>query len=121
MPADLPPGRWVLDVHYANGNGPVNTEDKAALRTLLQAGRPLGVVVMPQRGNGQWSAWGWSNAIPLDAGAGARDLRLVYTPLDANMNRRENTALVDIFRFTRLATDSAAARPARRHQPSRTP
>lgn len=96
-------GRYAVDVRYANGNGPVNTEDKVAVRTLVVDADTAGVVVMPQRGSGRWSEWGWSNAIVVDLAAGEHTVTVVYTPLDANMNRRENTALLDAVRVTRLA------------------
>jgi len=67
--------------------------------------------VMPQRGANQWSDWGWSNVVHVALGAGAHTLVLTYTPLDENMNRRENTALLDELRVTRLAPESAM--PAR--------
>jgi len=56
IPLVLPhAGTWSIDLRYANGNGPVNTEDKVAVRTASVAGRTLGVFVMPQRGPGRWS------------------------------------------------------------------
>jgi hypothetical protein len=96
-------GTYAIDVRYANGNGPVNTEDKVAVRTLLIDGDTAGVIVMPQRGVGNWSDWGWSNVLRARLTAGAHSLTLAYTPLDANMNRRENSALLDRVRLTRLA------------------
>lgn len=96
------PGVYTIDVRYANGNGPVNTEDKVAVRTLLVDGDTAGVIVMPQRGAGNWSDWGWSNALRAHLAAGAHAITLIYTPLDANMNRRENSALLDLVRLTRL-------------------
>lgn len=95
-------GTYAVDVRYANGNGPVNTEDKAAVRTLIVDGDTIGVVVMPQRGAGAWSDWGWSNPLRVRLSAGAHRLTIAYTPLDENMNRRENTALLDAVRLTRL-------------------
>ena len=52
-------GTYAIDVRYANGNGPVNTEDKVAVRTLLVDADTAGVVILPQRGSGRWSEWGW--------------------------------------------------------------
>src|SRR2546430_11951577 len=52
VPAD---GVYAIDLRYANGNGPVNTEDKVAVRTLLVDGATTGVVVMPQRGTNRRS------------------------------------------------------------------
>jgi alpha-L-rhamnosidase-like protein len=103
---------YAIDARYANGNGPVNTEDKVAVRTLVVDGDTAGVVVMPQRGVNQWTDWGWSNVLRVRLTAGAHTLVLTYTPLDENMNRRENTALLDAVRLTRLAPESATpARP----------
>jgi hypothetical protein len=100
-------GTYAVDVRYANGNGPINTEDKVAVRTLLVDGDTAGVVVMPQRGVNQWTDWGWSNSVRVQLTAGAHTLVLTYTPFDENMNRRENTALFDVLRLTRLAPESA--------------
>ena len=99
-------GTYAIDVRYSNGNGPVNTEDKVAVRTLLLDADTAGVVVMPQRGSGRWSEWGWSNVIVRRLVAGNHLLTLVLTPLDANMNGRENTALLDVVRLSRLTANS---------------
>ena len=116
VPVRVPrPGRYAVDVRYANGNGPVNTEDKAAIRTLLVDGDTAGVLVMPQRGSGRWADWGWSNPLLANLAAGAHELIIAYTPLDANMNRSENTALLDAVRLTFVAPE--AAPPPRRPQP----
>jgi hypothetical protein len=103
-------GIYAIDVRYANGNGPVNTEDKVAIRTLLADEDTVGVVVMPQRGVDRWADWGWSNVLRLPLRTGAHTLTIVYTPLDANMNRRENTALLDVVRLTRLAAHEETGR-----------
>ena len=96
-------GIYALDFRYANGNGPVNTEDRSAIRTVLVDGDTLGVVVMPQRGMNRWSDWGWTNALRVRLGRGEHVVTLHYTPHDRNMNGRENTALLDQLRLTRLA------------------
>lgn len=103
-------GSYAIDVRYANGNGPVNTEDKVAVRTMLIDGDTTGVVVMPQRGAGNWADWGWSNVLRAKLAAGAHVITLVYTPLDANMNRHENTALLDLVRLTKLANSNQGAK-----------
>lgn len=95
-------GLYAVDVRYANGNGPVNTEDKVAVRTLIIDGDTAGVLVMPQRGTQSWFNWGWSNALRVELRAGAHTFTIAYTTLDENMNRRENTALLDVIRVTRL-------------------
>jgi Bacterial alpha-L-rhamnosidase 6 hairpin glycosidase domain len=95
-------GMYSIDVRYANGNGPINSGDKAAMRTLLVDGRPVGIVVMPHRGTDLWTDWGYSNPLQVALPAGAHLLTLAYTALDQNMNRHENTALLDHVRVTRL-------------------
>jgi hypothetical protein len=92
-----------VDARYANGNGPVNTDAKAAIRTLLVDGRDAGVLVMPQRGVNAWEDWGYGTTLRLDLAPGAHTLTLTYTPLDENMDRHENTALLDHLRLTRVS------------------
>ena len=95
-------GRYALDARYANGSGPINTEDKVAVRTLLVDGRERGVLVMPQRGVGRWDDWGYTNPVVLMLAAGAHVVTLSFTPLDENMNGAVSTALLDHVRLTRL-------------------
>jgi hypothetical protein len=104
-------GSYAVDVRYANGSGPVNTEDRVAVRTLGVDGDTAGVIVMPQRGTDRWSEWGWSNAVIVHLEPGRHTLSLAFTPFDENMNRRVNTALVDQIRLTRLATPATPASP----------
>ena len=94
--------RWRVEVCYANGSGPINTEDKAAIRTLLVNGTPGGVLVMPQRGAGRWDAFGMSTAVTVHLDPGVHTLSLVTRPLDANMHRDVNTARIASIRLTRL-------------------
>jgi hypothetical protein len=103
IPLSVPrAGTYSIDVRYANGNGPINTDSKAAVRTVLVDGKELGVLVMPQRGENRWSDWGYSNPVRARLAPGAHMLTITYTPLDMNMNRRENTALLDHVRLTPL-------------------
>jgi hypothetical protein len=103
MPVQVSRAGWyAIDVRYANGNGPVNTDDKVAVRTLVVDADTAGVVVMPQRGANRWSDWGWSNALRVQLTPGAHTITIAYTLYDENMNRRENTALLDQVRLTRL-------------------
>jgi hypothetical protein len=92
-----------VDARYANGSGPINTDAKAAIRTLLADGRPAGVLVMPQRGVNAWESWGYGTPVRLDLAAGPHTFTLAFTPLDENMDRHENTALLDHLRLTRVS------------------
>src|SRR3954447_9186569 len=96
-------GTYDVDARYANGNGPINTDAKAAIRTLLVDGRPVGVLVMPQRGVNAWEDWGYGTAVRVRFAPGAHTLLVAYTPLDENMDRHENTALLDHLRLTRVS------------------
>lgn len=98
-------GTYVIEARYANGSGPVNTDSKAAVRTLLVNGRPAGVLVMPQRGSDSWSEWGWSTQRRVRLAPGTHTVTLTYTPLDENMDRRINTALLDHLRLTLVSAD----------------
>ena len=88
------PGEYFVSVKYANGNGPVNTENKCAIRTLTVDGRKEGLVVMPQRGSGNWADLGWSNSVPVNLTAGQHTITLEFRPEDENMNIQTNHAKV---------------------------
>jgi len=92
VPAD---GEYTVSVRYANGNGPVNTENKAAIRTLTVDGQKAGTIVLPQRGVGNWNDWGMSNLIRLPLTKGHHVVTLSYLPEDENMNILTNHALLD--------------------------
>jgi hypothetical protein len=93
-------GRYAIDARYANGSGPINTEDKAAVRTVYVDGLEAGVLVMPQRGSGRWNEWGYTNPLVVHLTAGRHVLALAWTPLDENMNRHVSTVLLDHVRVT---------------------
>ncbi|GAC1646879.1 MAG: hypothetical protein NVS4B3_00060 [Gemmatimonadaceae bacterium] len=101
-------GVYAIEARYANGSGPINSGDKAAVRTLLVDGRPVGVLVMPHRGTDLWTDWGYTNSLSVPLSAGAHTVTVAYTPLDRNMSGRVSTALLDYVRVTRR---SAAAHP----------
>lgn len=88
-------GEYIVRLRYANGNGPVNTENKAAIRTLKVNGHEAGKMVMPQRGVANWNDWGLSTPVRLHLEEGANDLEILYGPDDDNMNINTNHALID--------------------------
>ncbi|MDE6230503.1 MAG: hypothetical protein K2M37_02665 [Muribaculaceae bacterium] len=95
-------GRYALSVRYANGNGPVNTENKAAVRSLLVDGKKVGTLVMPQRGVANWNDWDFSNSVVVDLPEGAHTVTIEYLPEDENMNIATNHALLDFLRVTEI-------------------
>lgn len=95
-------GQYAIDWLYANGNGPVNTENKCATRELTIDGRSVGVSVFPQRGDGEWHKWGWSNAAIVSLAKGQHIITLEFNEKVENMNVLVNEALLDQMRITKL-------------------
>ncbi|WP_022835525.1 MGH1-like glycoside hydrolase domain-containing protein [Salisaeta longa] len=96
------PGLYALDARYANGSGPVNTDNKAAIRTVLVDNRRVGALVMPQRGDDVWSDWGYSNPLRVRLHQGTHSITVRFTESNNNMNGNVNTAYFDHLRLTRL-------------------
>lgn len=99
---DIPEaGDWYLTLRYANGNGPVNTENRCAIRTVSVDGHRVGIVVMPQRGRGNWDDWGTSNSLLLPRLLpGEHTITISYLPDNENMNINTNHALIDCIKLT---------------------
>ncbi len=105
IPVELEEGTYTVAFRYANGNGPVNTENKCAVRTLIVDGLGIGTVVMPQRGVGNWDDWGMSNSLRIDVPAGTHLVRLEYESDDENMNLSTNHALIDEVVIEKVSVD----------------
>lgn len=88
-------GEYFLSLRYANGNGPVNTENKCAVRTVFVDGQKAGTFVMPQRGVANWDDWGMTNVVPVKLSKGEHKITVGMMPYDENMNINTNHALVD--------------------------
>jgi hypothetical protein len=95
-------GLYAIDWRYANGNGPINTENKCAIRTLFADNARLGAQVFPHRGTKEWSNWGFSNAVQVQLKAGKHNLKLEFMPENENMNIEINQAMLDYIRLTKL-------------------
>lgn len=95
-------GTYLLEMRYANGSGPWNTDNKCAIRTLSVNGVDQGVLVMPQRGQDEWSDWGWSTPIQVELSAGRNDLRVYFADWNENMNVEVNTAMLDYLRLIHI-------------------
>lgn len=95
-------GWYAIDFHYANGNGPTNTENKCAIRTLTVDGKLPHTIVFPQRGKNEWSNWGFSNSVQFYLTPGLHKLALSYRPVDENMNEKINMALLDYIRLEKI-------------------
>ncbi len=97
------PGNYSLTLRYANGNGPVNTENKCAIRTVSVDDVREGVFVMPTRGVANWNDWGITNPIHVNLTAGQHKIVIYYENCDENMNLATNHAIIDCAYFTYLA------------------
>lgn len=67
IPSD---GKWALTWNYANGTGPVNTDNNCGIRMLYVDGQKVGINIFPHRGTGDWNNWGWTIPEKLDLKAG---------------------------------------------------
>ena len=95
-------GLYAIDWRYANGNGPINTENKCAIRTLFVDNNRLGAQVFPHRGTNEWSIWGFSNAVQVRLNAGMHTLKLAFMPENENMNIEINQAMLDYVRLIKI-------------------
>ena len=90
---------YQLDFRYSNGSGPWNTDNKCAIRSLYLNDVYAGVLVFPQRGQDEWSDWGFSNSYTFKLDKGRHTVRLVLEPWNTNMNVDVNTAMLDYLRI----------------------
>ncbi len=88
-------GTYAISFRYANGNGPINTENKCAIRTLTVDGSFSGTIVLPQRGTNEWSNWGYTNAVHVKLKKGKHQIKLSFEPSNENMNGEINQAMLD--------------------------
>ncbi|GAC1300404.1 MAG: hypothetical protein NVSMB24_00940 [Mucilaginibacter sp.] len=95
-------GTYAVDFRYANGNGPINTENKCAIRTLEVDNHFAGTTVFPQRGKGEWSNWGYTNPVKIKLSKGNHTITLQLKEANENMNRAINQAMVDYLRLIKI-------------------
>lgn len=94
-------GEYSIAVRYANGNGPVNTENKCAIRTICIDGNKVGVAVLPHRGVANWNDWGLTNPVTANLTAGKHTVSIEFRPENENMNLATNHALIDRLEITK--------------------
>lgn len=93
-------GIYAVNFRYSNGNGPVNTENKCAIRTLKVDGKFAGTIVLPQRGTNEWSNWGQTNHVQFQLSKGKHVIELVFEPQNENMNGDVNQAMLDAMQLS---------------------
>ncbi len=103
VPVDIAEaGLYAIDFRYANGNGPTNTENKCAIRTLKDGKIKIGTIVLPQRGKDEWSNWGWSNSVQTMLTKGKHIFTISLEPFNENMNGEINQAMLDYIRLIKI-------------------
>lgn len=95
-------GMYAIDFRYANGNGPINTENKCAIRTLQINDQFAGTIVFPQRGKNEWSNWDFSNSIMVYLEKGSQTITLGLEDHNENMNGEVNQAMLDYLRISKI-------------------
>lgn len=95
-------GIYSLDVRYANGNGPINTENKCAFRTITIDSAISKTLVFPQRGKDEWSNWGFSNSVKLPLTKGVHNFSITLENWNENMNGDVNQAMLDYVRLIKI-------------------
>ncbi|RDC66429.1 alpha-L-rhamnosidase-related protein [Adhaeribacter pallidiroseus] len=96
-------GLYALDFWYANGEGPISTSNRCAMRTLKKDDLVLGTIVFPQRGYNNWADWGFTNAVQVKLEKGRHFFALAYETGNENMHGKINRALVDYLRITKIS------------------
>ena len=95
-------GVYAISFIYSNGNGPVNTENKCAIRTLKVDGHAAGTIIFPQRGKEEWSNRGNTNAVQLKLSKGKHTVSLAFEPQNENMNGEINQAMLNAMKVIQL-------------------
>ena len=95
-------GRYAIAFRYANGNGPINTGNRCAIRTLFIDGKRIGPVVLPQRGAKEWDQWGTSSMQTVTLQKGKHTVELRFLPADLNMDGAVNTVRIQSVQLHRI-------------------
>ena len=95
-------GKYRIDFRYSNGSGPWNTDNNCGIRSLYIDGAYEGALVFPQRGDDEWSDWGFSNSRLINLNQGIHTINIEYKPWNINMDVEINDVMLDYVRFIRL-------------------
>ena len=95
-------GTYKITFRYSNGSGPWNTDNKCAIRTLAINGKKAGALVMAQRGQDEWSNWGYTNSITADLQKGNHVMEVIWESANENMNVEVNRAMLDQVKIVKI-------------------
>lgn len=91
LTVDVPEsGGWSLSWNYANGTGPVNTDNNCGIRMLYVDGIRAGINIFPHRGTNEWNNWGWTVPEKLELSQGVHTFVLRWEPDADNMDLQIN-------------------------------
>lgn len=95
-------GKYHIDFLYANGNGPINTENKCAIRSLWVNNNYSGSIVFPQRGQDDWEDYGYTNSRLIELKKRNNFFKLSFEVFNNNMNENVNSFRIDKVRLVRI-------------------
>jgi hypothetical protein len=95
-------GKYALRTRYANGTGPVNTDNNCGIRSLYVNGIFAGSLIFPQRGKDEWSNWGLTNFEHITLKEGENFLTIRFDDFNRNMDGEINDFLLDCIFLQRL-------------------
>ncbi len=93
-------GLYGVKFLYANGTGPINTDNNCGIRTLVVNDNPMLAVIFPQRGTDKWDDYGYTNTLLVSLKKGNNKLELIYRAENKNMDGEINR-----FRLKNLRMD----------------
>jgi hypothetical protein len=88
-------GTYRIQFRYANGSGPMNTDNKCGIRSLYVNNAFICSLVFPQRGKDEWSNWGYTNAEELSLQKGENSFTIRFDAFNENMNGETNSFFLD--------------------------
>jgi hypothetical protein len=95
-------GKYAIRSRYANGTGPVNTDNNCGIRSLYINGTFAGSLIFPQRGKDEWSNWGLTNFEHITLMDGENFLTIRFDDFNRNMDGEINDFLLDCIYLQRL-------------------
>jgi len=91
-----------MRMRYANGAGPVNTDNNCGIRSLYVNGIFESSLIFPQRGKDEWSNWGLTSVEWISLNEGENTLTVRYEDFNRNMDGEINDFLLDCIYLQRL-------------------
>jgi hypothetical protein len=94
-------GTYALTWNYANGTGPVQTDNNCGIRMLYVNGEKDGINIFPHRGDNDWDNWGWTIPEKIELSKGTNTLVLKCESDADNMDLHTNDFKIRELRLIR--------------------